>query len=56
MKVRLLGSLALIAGLALVYTAGIAGELKSGPEKRFGGSFNVKAITGEQKGKTLCYV
>lgn len=56
MKVRLLGSLGLVAGLALVYTASTAGELKSGPEKKFGGSFSVKAITGEQKGKTLCYV
>ena len=32
-----------------------ADELKSGPEKR-AGTFHVKAITGENKGKSLCYV
>jgi hypothetical protein len=31
-------------------------DLKSGPEKKIGGAFQVKAITGGQKGKTLCYV
>ena len=30
--------------------------MKSGPDKKIGGAFNVKAITGEYQGKTLCYV
>jgi len=33
-----------------------ADELKSGPDKKTGGSFTVKAITGDNKGKSLCYV
>jgi len=33
-----------------------ADELKSGPEKKIGGPFDVKAFTGDNKGKTLCYV
>jgi hypothetical protein len=33
-----------------------ADELKSGPEKKIGGPFDVKAFSGENKGKTLCYV
>jgi hypothetical protein len=33
-----------------------ADELKSGPEKKIGGPFDVKAVTGEGKGKTFCYV
>jgi hypothetical protein len=36
--------------------AGVGGELKSGLEKKTGGAFDVKAITGGQKGKQLCYV
>jgi hypothetical protein len=47
--------LAGFAALALAVSA--RGEdLKSGPDKRIGGPFDVKAITGGQKGKTLCYV
>jgi hypothetical protein len=30
--------------------------IKSGPDKKIGGPFDVKAITGDNKGKTLCYV
>lgn len=41
--------------LSLSMTAG-ADELKSGPEKKIGGPFDVKAVTGEGKGKTFCYV
>jgi hypothetical protein len=41
--------------LSLSMTAG-ADELKSGPEKKIGGPFDVKAFTGDNKGKTLCYV
>jgi peroxiredoxin len=33
-----------------------ADEIKSGPEKKIAGAFNVKAITGEKQGQTLCYV
>ena len=50
---RLLG-FALILGVSL--GAVQADELKSGPDKTIGGPFNVKAITGDQQGKTLCYV
>jgi len=51
-----MGSLVAVACVALVHTATWAGDLKSGPDKRNGGPFDVKAITGEMKGKTLCYV
>ena len=53
MKVRLAGSLVLVGCLALVHTAIRAEDVKSGKK---GGPFDVKAITGDQKGKTLCYV
>ena len=56
MKVRIGGAICLIACVALVHTASMAGDLKSGPDKRSGGAFDVKAITGGQAGKTLCYV
>ena len=57
MKVRVAGSICLIACVALVHTVSMAGDdLKSGLEKKTGGAFDVKAITGGQKGKTLCYV
>ena len=49
------GALPLLAA-GLLVAAGTAGELKSGLEKKIGGAFNVKAITGGQKGTTLCYV
>jgi len=42
--------------LALLATPARADELKSGPEKKIGGSFQVAAVTGGNKGKTLCYV
>ena len=44
------------AALVLAVPNARADELKSGPEKKAGGSFQVKAITGGNKGKTLCYV
>jgi hypothetical protein len=52
---RGLGALSLLAAGAFI-AAGTAGELKSGLDKKIGGAFNVKAITGGQKGNTLCYV
>jgi hypothetical protein len=52
--VQALGLTALALAL-LPFSAG-ADELKSGPEKKIGGSFQVTAVTGGNKGKTLCYV
>jgi hypothetical protein len=49
-------------GIALAVVVGLTGpmaiaeELKSGLDKRIGGAFNVKAFTGDNKGKSLCYV
>ena len=44
-------------GLALALSVSAFGaDLKSGPDKKIGGAFDVKAITGEKAGKTLCYV
>jgi len=57
MKVRLTGALVAAACLALVHsTVQGGGDVKSGLDKKYGGPFDVKAITGEMKGKTLCYV
>ena len=49
------GALATLA-VGFMAAAGVGGELKSGLEKKTGGAFDVKAITGGQKGKQLCYV
>ncbi len=51
---RVILSLAAVAGLAL--TGARADDVKSGPDKKIGGAFNVKAFTGEKAGETLCYV
>jgi hypothetical protein len=51
---RVLSILGLV--LALSVSVATADELKSGPDKKIGGAFDVKAITGEKAGKTLCYV
>ena len=45
-----------VAAIALSLSAVRADDLKSGPEKKIGGAFDVKAVTGESKGKTFCYV
>ena len=45
-----------LAAIVLSLSAARADELKSGPEKKIGGPFQVKAITGDSKGKTFCYV
>ena len=45
-----------LAAMALSLSAARADELKSGPEKKIGGAFQVKAITGASKGKTFCYI
>lgn len=51
--IRLLG-LAAVVGLS--FSAVKADELKSGPGAKIGGAFDVKAVTGDKAGKTLCYV
>ena len=53
MRVSGMGLL-LVAGIAL--SAARADDIKSGPTTRIGGAFDVKAITGDNKGKQLCYV
>ena len=52
---RLLSFTALALVLALSFNGVSADELKSGPGDKIGGAFQVKAITGEKQGKTLCY-
>ncbi len=54
MRVSSLLSLVAVIGLAL--TGARADDVKSGPDKKIGGAFNVKAFTGEKTGETLCYV
>jgi hypothetical protein len=54
MKLRLVGSL--IACAAVVLGVAQAQDIKSGPDKKIAGAFNVDAITGERKGDNLCYV
>lgn len=53
--VRFGASAALVLGLVM---AGVhaADELKSGPGGKIGGPFQVKAFSGDNKGKQLCYV
>ena len=53
---RVMQGLGLAAILVSLSGAVRADELKSGPEKKIGGPFDVKAVTGEGKGKTLCYI
>src|SRR6478735_1450588 len=52
----LMCSLAAVAALGVALTTLQAEDLKSGPDKKIAGAFNVKAITGEMQGKELCYV
>lgn len=49
---RILFALVVSFSFSLAY----AEDVKSGPDKKIGGAFNVKAITGEKQGQTLCYV
>ena len=55
MKVRFAKLLALVACVVVMTAVSVADDLKSGPDKKAGGAFDVKAITGDQQGKTLCY-
>lgn len=54
MRVSHLLGFALVLGVSL--SVAQADELKSGPGKKIAGPFQVKAISGDQQGKTLCYV
>jgi hypothetical protein len=36
--------------------ASVAQDIKSGPDKRIGGAFDVRVVTGDNKGRTMCYV
>jgi hypothetical protein len=44
---------AALLSVVAVFSVAVADELKSGPDKCL--PFNVKAITGDKKGKELCY-
>jgi peroxiredoxin len=55
MKVRFARFVALVACAVIVAAVSFADDLKSGPDKKAAGPFDVKAITGDQQGKTLCY-
>jgi hypothetical protein len=45
-----------LAAIVLSLSAVRADELQSGPDKKIGGPFDIKAVTGDGKGKTFCYV
>lgn len=45
-----------LTAIALSLSAARADDVKSGPDKKIGGPFDVKAVTGDGKGKTFCYV
>ena len=50
--VQVLGAAAVMLSLSAVRGE----DVKSGPEKKTGGPFDVKAVTGASQGKTFCYV
>jgi len=45
-----------LAAILLSLPAARSDELKSGPEKKTGGAFTIKAVTGASAGKSFCYV
>ena len=54
MRSMIVAALAVTLGLSF---SGInADDLKSGPDKKIAGPFQVKAFTGEKAGTSLCYV
>jgi len=57
-NMRVFGRLALVLFAGVALTTARADDITSGPAagKRIGGPFDVKAITGALKGRTLCYV
>lgn len=56
MKLRAAGILVLVGCAALAGAVVGGDDIKSGPDKKYGGAFDVKSFTGANKGKTLCYV
>jgi len=54
-SMRFIKGIALVLVLAVSVVALGADAIKSGPTDKVGGPFDVKAITGEKAGKTLCY-
>ena len=54
MRLMIVAALAITLGLS--FNGANADDLKSGPGAKIGGAFQVKAITGEKAGTTLCYV
>jgi peroxiredoxin len=54
MRLMIVAALAVTLGLS--FQGANADELQSGPGKKIGGPFQVKAITGEKAGTSLCYV
>ncbi len=52
--IRFLG-LALVLVLGFGVSVAVGEDVKSGSTKKVGGPFDVKAITGEKAGKSLCY-
>lgn len=53
---RLFRNISLALVVALLATPVNADDLKSGPGEKIAGAFQVKAITGDKKDTTLCYV
>ncbi len=53
---RMFRNVGLALAVAFSLSAARADDLKSGPDGKIGGAFNVKAITGDKKGDTFCYV
>jgi hypothetical protein len=45
-----------LAAIVLSLSAVRADDLKSGPDKKIAGPFQVTAFSGANKGKTLCYI
>lgn len=52
--IRFLG-LALVLVLGFGTSVAVGEDVKSGPTKKVGGPFDVKAITGDKAGTSLCY-
>ena len=54
-----IGTVVLVTGFAVAACAAVAAaeDLKSGPQAGdpFAGAFNVKAVTGDVAGQTLCF-
>jgi hypothetical protein len=53
---RLFRNVAVALVVALLASPVTAEDIKSGPDGKIAGPFQVKAITGEKKDTTLCYV